>query len=1427
MDDDQQFCLRWNNHQSTLISVFDTLLENETLVDCTLAAEGKFLKAHKVVLSACSPYFATLLQEQYDKHPIFILKDVKYQELRAMMDYMYRGEVNISQDQLAALLKAAESLQIKGLSDNRSGGGTTAPKPEHHRATMPTGKLSAGYTLEQTKRARIAGPAEPEMGSREGSSSPSRRRRKVRRRSIENAMTDVHDNSNSSQQQTQSNASGLGAITAAASALAAAAAAAPNTQSLASNVPLSASTSSSTAVTAPGTTLSSSKKTDIVKGTTQQQQQQQQTQQDAMNTDNVQGPASAATATGSIDTETTDNAAAVASTATDKSNHKQLQQQLKQAKESNTEYDDEANDEPVEDLTLDEEDMGMDDLDQNAGTSQGGEGSSQGYAPWQHDRSQDELLLATQEAQQRDPQENYWTISVKSVTSLNNIALEEIKQKKFKRNNTSSAATTTRHSPSTRASLNNNNNNTTDLLNDSNVTTYNISTSSPRASNSPHVCPRCDKVYTYKKNLSRHLRFECVKHDKSEQTDINPDDFELDDCLLESNDIVITQNKDGFILHVKKLGNITTAKLSSQDEDQVAAAAVAAATGGHVQQQQQQSSAQITEIHEVQDVKPTFTTLTTSPAIKLPSSECELINLKKIIPASTTISTHHPHATIIQTQQIQPAQLQQQHQQQHHHQQQTQQLHEIIHQHQQQETQQQQQHHQQHHQQQQQQQQQHHQQQQQQQHHQLQHHPQVQSIVTTTPTASGAHSQTISLMGLRNVQMTDQKPLVSRIKYSRGKIITPATVKLCSVQIVQTHDPQTHEIPDGTKYEISEIDLNNPQTSAAIISDLVKYAEIDDIELPDGTKIGIGFAPTEITEHMQSAGTTAQITTLEQDPNSQQHHQMQTHQMTQQHHQLQAQVHHIQASPQHQHAQHHIVQQHQQQTTTHVVHHQQLHLQEQDDNTTSVEAILPDGITVHEQPTITKSYTILTARPLKTESSHDLSELTHPSATTYELSLSDSSLGPNDERGDESKYVCRHCGKKYRWKSTLRRHENVECGGKEPCHPCPYCSYKAKQRGNLGVHVRKHHPDKPQLESKRGHLSITRIAGLTWNEWNARLAMPLVTQLREGVHPLVFPTDLSMEKGIGVGNGVGVSKDICKIERKSPIKRPSLLASPTPSNNDLNEQGATSTPLNCSSASDKDKTPQTSGSGGGGEKIKHFTEEEATVLMLKAAAEKSAQAAAAAANNSGNLSDNSYTDDNTTGNLSGGGNGPGSGADYHSAFGDVSGATGISLNILNSINAMSSLISGGAGGNGGLSLASAAALGVGGSGNGAGHPCPECGRVYKLKSSLRNHQKWECGKEPQFQCPFCVYRAKQKMHIGRHMERMHKEKFFKIEDLKSFTTATVGAQIAGSSVGGSGGVGGVGGGGVSGDESSSTAVAELRQHFSFKLLSLARKRDFF
>ncbi|KAF5306435.1 hypothetical protein FQR65_LT07347 [Abscondita terminalis] len=113
----QQYCLRWNNHQPNFISVFSSLLNNESLVDVTLAAEGRHLQAHKVVLSACSSYFQSLFTINPCQHPIVILKDVKFSDLKVMVDFMYYGEVNVSQEQLPHILKTAEMLKIKGLAE--------------------------------------------------------------------------------------------------------------------------------------------------------------------------------------------------------------------------------------------------------------------------------------------------------------------------------------------------------------------------------------------------------------------------------------------------------------------------------------------------------------------------------------------------------------------------------------------------------------------------------------------------------------------------------------------------------------------------------------------------------------------------------------------------------------------------------------------------------------------------------------------------------------------------------------------------------------------------------------------------------------------------------------------------------------------------------------------------------------------------------------------------------------------------------------------------------------------------------------------------------------------------------------------------------------------------------------------------------------
>lgn len=113
----ERFLLKWNNHQSNLVTVFDQLFEQEAFTDVTLACDGKSFAAHKVILSACSPYFQSLFLANPNTHPIVFMRDVRGCDLESLLAFMYRGEINVHQQDLASFLKTAESLQIKGLSD--------------------------------------------------------------------------------------------------------------------------------------------------------------------------------------------------------------------------------------------------------------------------------------------------------------------------------------------------------------------------------------------------------------------------------------------------------------------------------------------------------------------------------------------------------------------------------------------------------------------------------------------------------------------------------------------------------------------------------------------------------------------------------------------------------------------------------------------------------------------------------------------------------------------------------------------------------------------------------------------------------------------------------------------------------------------------------------------------------------------------------------------------------------------------------------------------------------------------------------------------------------------------------------------------------------------------------------------------------------
>merc|ERR1712029_233376 len=99
---------------TNMVASFKHLRDEKSFTDVTLACDGQTCKAHKMILCACSPYFKNLLEQNPAKHPIIILKDVPFQHLTAILEFMYAGEVNVAQDQLPAFLKTAERLKVKG-----------------------------------------------------------------------------------------------------------------------------------------------------------------------------------------------------------------------------------------------------------------------------------------------------------------------------------------------------------------------------------------------------------------------------------------------------------------------------------------------------------------------------------------------------------------------------------------------------------------------------------------------------------------------------------------------------------------------------------------------------------------------------------------------------------------------------------------------------------------------------------------------------------------------------------------------------------------------------------------------------------------------------------------------------------------------------------------------------------------------------------------------------------------------------------------------------------------------------------------------------------------------------------------------------------------------------------------------------------------
>ena len=111
----EKLCLQWNDFKDNVGSAFGRFKEENDFADVTLACEdGNQFEAHKVILAASSPFFENLLKRKKHPHPLVYMRGVSSVDLEAVINFLYFGEANISQENLETFLAIAQELQLKG-----------------------------------------------------------------------------------------------------------------------------------------------------------------------------------------------------------------------------------------------------------------------------------------------------------------------------------------------------------------------------------------------------------------------------------------------------------------------------------------------------------------------------------------------------------------------------------------------------------------------------------------------------------------------------------------------------------------------------------------------------------------------------------------------------------------------------------------------------------------------------------------------------------------------------------------------------------------------------------------------------------------------------------------------------------------------------------------------------------------------------------------------------------------------------------------------------------------------------------------------------------------------------------------------------------------------------------------------------------------
>jgi len=154
----ERFCLKWNDFDTNISVALRELRDDKDFFDVTLACDDDQIQAHKVILSACSPFFKNVLRRNPHQHPLLYLKGFKYTDLQSVLNFMYNGEVSIAQEELNSFLAVAEDLKVKGLTQSQSSSSSSHAK-DSFSASKTQETPYASKPVPVPKRSHLTSPS--------------------------------------------------------------------------------------------------------------------------------------------------------------------------------------------------------------------------------------------------------------------------------------------------------------------------------------------------------------------------------------------------------------------------------------------------------------------------------------------------------------------------------------------------------------------------------------------------------------------------------------------------------------------------------------------------------------------------------------------------------------------------------------------------------------------------------------------------------------------------------------------------------------------------------------------------------------------------------------------------------------------------------------------------------------------------------------------------------------------------------------------------------------------------------------------------------------------------------------------------------------------------------------------------------------------